>query len=291
MSAKSVGLMNMALVTGNRIPHRSAAVPFLLSWSQKAGCTTLLKWFFYHANLLDEALDYVSGEVGLNIHLYERKIFRGRDGYLEDVASDLKSGKPVLNFVRCPYQRVFSSYMQLCNRFFLGQEKKGIPSPGLLLRRSILDSTYGVNVALDYPLSFHDYLEWMADQDMSNIDPHHTPQSSEIYRYSNISHFRLDDFDQVTSMLEREYGLRSSDSDERIHSSGHHNPKVELPAAAAIQLLEKSIPLVRSENFKVPKITEELLRGTRMDYLIRTIFQEDVDLYSSLSSIAIKTSK
>ena len=41
-----------------RMPYHHVNVPFAVLWANKAGCTSVFKWFLWHAGLLEEAQDY-----------------------------------------------------------------------------------------------------------------------------------------------------------------------------------------------------------------------------------------
>ena len=87
-----------------RTPLFDADFPLIFLWSEKSGCTTLVKWFFDQLGLLDDALEY-SGWV----HDYENQVFRASGGYLIDLESALrKRDKTVVKLVRDPYQRSLS---------------------------------------------------------------------------------------------------------------------------------------------------------------------------------------
>ncbi len=242
----------------------------------------MFKWFLYQAGLYEQATEYVSEAQGLNVHSYEQDVLRKAPGYRKGIAKHLEAGKPVVNFLRCPYQRAFSSYMHLSNRFFISQVRGGISSPGLKVREDVVEFVYGPGASIEYPVSFLDYLEWLASGDNEVIDPHHRPQHSEIFNYRDMKHYRLEDFHHAIGELEREFGLRSSQNKKSEFSAGHHLNKVIVPRRCALRLLEKSIPLNPSELFRVPTVSRQLLDGTRFDEIIRIVFAQDLALYDTL---------
>lgn len=105
--------VNLDLVARKRTPYYNKSLPSMLSWSQKAGCTTVLRWFLYQVGLLDDALAFVSTMVGLNIYSYENQVLQADPDYRTGVVSNLKAGGLVINFIRCPYERAFSGYILL----------------------------------------------------------------------------------------------------------------------------------------------------------------------------------
>lgn len=267
-----------------RLPHFHPSVPLLVAWSQKAGCTSVLKWFLFQADLLEEATRYVSAGVGLDIHAYEDHVFKAGQDYRTSVADALRAGLPMINFVRCPYQRAFSSYMQVHNRFYINQERKGIDSPGIRTRRSVLRFVYGEDVGVEYPVSFREYLQWLEQSPPAELDPHHSPQHSAIYGYPGIRHYRLENFDAVIRQLARQYGLRPADPDQL--GAGHHRAKSPVSSAVTMKLLERGMPLNASPRFRLPRVTRKLLAGTEFETIIQRVFRDDIALYDSLPTIA-----
>ncbi|MEM8562779.1 MAG: hypothetical protein AAGF57_11125, partial [Pseudomonadota bacterium] len=157
------------------INHRN--VPFILCWSHKAGCTAALKWYLHHAGLLKDAMSMHDPNHRLKVHSYENKVLKARPGYTDDLVSAIEQGKPMLGFMRCPYQRVFSSYMILNHRRYLPLMKRGISNPGIATRQTIVASLYGEEAAFNLPISFKDYLVWLRQQNMHKLNPHHAPQT------------------------------------------------------------------------------------------------------------------
>ncbi len=263
-----------------RLPHYHPDIPVLVAWAQKAGCTSVLKWFLFQAGLLEEAIRFISPDVSLDVHAYEDQVFKAGADYKASVFAALEAGLPLVNFVRCPYQRAFSSYLQIHNRFFINQERKGIDSPGFRVRRSVLRFVYGEHVSVEYPISFYEYLQWLEQSSPAELDPHHSPQHSAIYAYPNIRHYRLEDFAAVTARLAREYGLKTVEEGQL--GAGHHREKSEVPLAVTMKLLQRSVPLNASPQFQLPQVTREMLAGTEFAAIIQRVFRDDIALYDSL---------
>jgi len=266
----------------SRPPLYREGFPFILLWAQKAGCTHLVSWYFWHLGLLDEAKAYKAGEHGISVHRYENQVFKARTGYKSDLATAVLAGTPLINFVRCPYQRVFSSYMEINNRFFLRVKKQGRRSPALAIREEILRHCYGEGAPLVYPITFGDYLEWLVQQDIKTVDGHHRPQCGPLYTLTGIRHFRLEDSATVFANLEQEFGLQSSASQHAEFSSGHHHRKHVFDQSAALRLLNRGIPLVREKTVPIPRIDRAILRQFDEAGLIAEIFKDDIALYDSL---------
>jgi len=146
----------------------------------------VFKWFLWHAGLLEEALDYRVHEEGLSIHNYEVEVFRKTPGYTGQIAAAIEAGAPIINFLRCPYSRAFSSYMHLQNRFFVRFERDGIRHAGLDLRYEILRSIYGKVTPVEYPVSFMDYLLWLDAHNVEEVEVHHASQYTPLYDLPNV---------------------------------------------------------------------------------------------------------
>jgi hypothetical protein len=269
---------------GKRTPYYHPSVPFVVLWAQKCGCTSVFKWFLWHAGLLDEALDYRVHEEGLSIHNYELEVFRKTPGYTGKIAAAIEAGRPIINFLRCPYSRAFSSYMHLQNRFFVRFERDGIRNAGLDLRYEILRSIYGKVTPVEYPVSFMDYLLWLDAHNVEEVEVHHASQYTPLYDLPNVTHYRLEDFSDSIDSIERRFSLRDSSAERSRFSSPHHLQKSAVDRQSVIRLLERGIPLNRSPHLSIPDVHRELLAGTQFGDLIERIFHKDIALYQSVGN-------
>ena len=93
--------------------------PFVLLWSQKSGCTTVVKWFLAQTGLLEEALAYSPW-----VHDYENQVFKRRPNYLADTARAIRSGRhQVVKIVRDPMARAPSAFLVLAEHGVLKTER------------------------------------------------------------------------------------------------------------------------------------------------------------------------
>jgi len=274
---------SLGKLVAKRTPLNSEKVPFIVCWSQKSGCTSILKWYLYHAGLLNEAINYREGNGRLEIHNYENRVFKARAGYRSELVDQIQSGKPIVSFIRCPYARVFSSYMQLNTPQQMRLYNTGIVSPTMKLREQVQHFLYGDTVGIEHPISFLDYLHWLDKQDLSNLDPHHTPQYTPLYDHFPARHYKLENFDTAISQIEEEFSLDDSMSMRASFSSGHHLDKVEMSAPEALAFLERGVPSQVSAKFKLPKVSRRLLEGTKFDTVIKSLFAQDLALYDSIN--------
>jgi hypothetical protein len=276
----------LAPLLKRRTPLNHANVPFILCWSQKAGCTAALKWFLHHAELLEEATQFKPSDMSLRIHGYENSVLKARPGYIDDLAEDLRRGKPVVSFMRCPFERAFSSYMMLNNGRFLMLARQGTITPGIRVRQAALNFIQGDNSDLNHPVSFRDYLLWLKEQDFNSLDPHHTPQCTPLHRHICISHYRLEDFDRAITRLESEFSLDPSAAARHAFTSAHHRPKSDLPAPDALAFLDDGLPLERFPLAHLPRVNRKLLAGSGLDLLIREVFAEDIANYDRIEALS-----
>lgn len=273
---------SLAQLVTRRTPFYHPRVPFIVSWAQKAGCTTVLKWFLYHAGLLEEALAYGRKPGSVNaIHKYETEVFKQTPGYQDELVAKLRAGYPVIHFLRCPYERAFSSYLHIHNPWYAIYPNRRPQEQAA--RRGVLQSVYHDDSCIEYPISFADYLQWLQHQDMDTIDPHHRPQCSALFDAVSMEHYRLDDFDGVILELEQRFGLASSQTAmSAIADSGHHVAKHALQRDAVLAFLQRGMPLNPSDNFTAPRVDRRVLAGTAMGEIIERVYARDIALYDQL---------
>jgi hypothetical protein len=268
-----------------RKPLHHDALPFVLMWSQKAGCTAILRWFLYHANELAIAEQYQSEGDGLDIHDYERNVLKKRTGYDDELVKKLTAGTSSIQFLRCPYARAFSSYTHIHSRFFIRFTQEGKTTPGMEVRKAILRQLYGSDECIEYTFSFLDYLQWLHKQQIDSIEIHHRPQITAIHTIVEPRYYRLEDFDAAAASIEREFGLSSSARQNTSFTAGHHIPKKTVPDPVALKLLTTGIPLSRSPAFAIPKVDRHMLIGTVFGDLIQDIFGRDIAVYDSIAPL------
>ena len=95
-----------------RTPLYHPDFPYILFWSQKAGCTTVVKWFFAQLGLLEAAQSHSHW-----IHDYEQQVYKKRAGYREELSDALASGRyKRVKIVRDPLARAASAFLILGER-------------------------------------------------------------------------------------------------------------------------------------------------------------------------------
>ena len=141
---------------GQRLALWHPELPLIVLWSQKSGCTTVVKWVLYQVGELEAAERHSNW-----VHDYENQVFKARTGYRDGLKQALRDGRPVVKFVRDPAARAYSGYLELCNpRVVRSAFWQG-------LRRQVLAHLAPAHaVNLDYTFSFHDFVGWLE----SNIE-------------------------------------------------------------------------------------------------------------------------
>lgn len=268
-----------------RKPINHCKVPFILCWSQKAGCTAALKWYLHHAGLLQDALQLEDPNLRLKIHSYENKVLKARPGYTEDLVTAIQSGKPILGFMRCPYERASSSYMVLNHGRYLKMKLRGVISPGMKVRQAVVDFVHGEGSDMGAAISFRDYLLWLCLQDEAALDPHHTPQLLPLHKLVPVTFYRLKDFDTVISLLEKSFALQPSAEAETNFSSGHHRPKVGLSPEETAAFIDKRLPLTAYPVQNLPRVSRATLAGTGPETIISDVFAKDIAIYDNIAPV------
>lgn len=264
-----------------RTPYDDSTVPFIVSWSHKSACTSILKWYLSLGNRLEDAIAYSKGN-GVVIHRYENEIFNANPGYRDRLIDRIANGTPILNFMRCPYSRAFSSYMHIHNPKYEILEKKNVSNAGLNFRYRILRDLYGKSVPATYEFSFREYLEWIRDHNAEGIDPHHRPQYSSIYELPNVSHYKVEKLSLTLMQIEKKFNLGCKENISNLFKSEHHLDKIILDKRAALDFLNQKMPLDFTLRNKVPAICEGIIEGTIYANLIEKIFKKDISIYNSI---------
>jgi hypothetical protein len=272
-----------------RTPYAHDDVPFITLWSQKSGCTSVLKWHLYHAGLLDEALAFRSGKTSLNIHVFQNDWVKSQAGHRRQILRQIREQqKPVINFVRDPWARAYSCYLHSYSPALARLQNRGVENNAMRLRQQVLRDIYGEDRPLDTPYSFLQYLQWLQAQALDGLNPHHSPQYSALYDVAPVRHYRLEDFKPVINTLEQEFGLRDSSQSSELFTSAHHKPKAPLPRDEALASLLGGLPLARDKDYQLPTVTGELLKGTEMGDIIHSVLAKDLAIYDGIQPLPCK---
>jgi hypothetical protein len=258
-----------------RMGHWHPAVPVVLLWSEKAGCTSLLRWFLGQTGDLEEAERYSDW-----IHDWEFDVMKARDGYDRELARRLEAGTPVFKLVREPFARAVSQYLMMLT---LSDESGHFTVP---IRRQVREFVHGTADTVE-TFSFIEYLTWLSGQDLEPLNDHVTPQYTPLERVlanagRSVELLRLESFADDISRLEHHLGLPAVDTGEASRSS-HHTVRhpVEADPEAVVRLrppvpLPPDYPIPQSASFMTPETTE----------LVARIFADDFDVYGYETPVA-----
>lgn len=198
------------------------AMPVAFFWTPKAGCTSLVKWFFFQIGELDAALSY-----NPFVHHYRNDVFMKRHGYLREGLDLIVAGEvPIIKLVRDPYDRAVSSFAQL-----LKLQSNAESQWPRKVRAAILDKIG--ETAPPGCLSFRQFLSGVAAIGASSagISRHVAQQYQEGEEQLRDRLIRLENFAAEISGLEREFGLKSSPLAD-LTDSRHHRRKIMSPAGS-----------------------------------------------------------
>ncbi|MFC7371882.1 sulfotransferase family 2 domain-containing protein [Fictibacillus iocasae] len=197
-----------------RTPLYDPAFPFILFFSQKGGCTTLIKWFFYQLNLLES-----SKKVENNIHLYRVNHFYRQPGYVENIETAvMKKSKPVFKLVRNPYARAVSSYLHLSRMNLV------YPSSGpLKIEWKKAKNMYPYHDGLTFK-QFLYYVKQSGAQ-VPHVDGHIAGQYVEGEELFMTRFVKLEQLKNQIAAWETQYQLKHSPFAE-LAKSPHHNQEM-----------------------------------------------------------------
>ena len=253
-----------------RTPLYHPDFPVIIMWSEKSACTVAVKWFFHHVGLLDEALSHASW-----VHVYENEVFKARKGYLADCANAILSGKPVIKFVRNPYLRAVSGFLETCNARVLREPKHWSTKT----RSCILNDLFRTQFELEYAYSFNQFTRWLAAQPPEQLDLHLAPQFRPFEAQLNVEAVRLEDSANAFCEVEQHLGLPSTLGNEQIHASGHHHRKRGVAAGKAALLMDAGIPVQRMKTFRLFDFPEQAIAEAPAGEAIRSVFAQDFSEY------------
>lgn len=262
-----------------RPPLWHADLPFVVLWSPKSGCTTVVKWFFHQLGLLDAAEKHHKW-----VHEYENKVFKADPGYLPGCCEALKAGRPVVKFVRDPAARAYSGYLEFCSPRVpqdLGWQK--------LRRLALVHLTGSDSTDLECGFSFLQFLDWLEATDLSKIDGHLRPQFLDYERHLRIEALAIEDAKSHFRALELRFGLKShTELEARIYESVHHNAKkIDLEGPALERLLSLAVPIRRHKDFPLPAVDTRRLLGTETGTRIARLFARDYQAYPQYASLGL----
>jgi hypothetical protein len=192
-------------------------------WSNKAACTTIMKWVFLHNGLLPEALAY-----GRWIHRYRLRQYQKSSRYRSRLKTFARGRFITVKVVRNPFERAVSSFI---HAYRTGYDDRAISE---VLKRP-LDR--------GHRFSFRDFVTFLERSDLYACNPHHRVQVSPVerrvlFRIRPRQIIKIEnDLAKTLNELERSLGLPVSDMTNPLFASEHHTHRVihqELAADLAL---------------------------------------------------------
>lgn len=270
---KIVETDNLGKFLRPRVPLWHKDFPAVLLWSGKSGCTTVLKWFFMHLGLLEEARKHSAW-----IHDYETDVLKRAPGYMDGLLAKLRSGCPVVKFVRDPYARAYSGYLELCRPRILNKQNHWAYS----VRCQVLKDLAGSAAEVEYAFSFEQFVRWLSRQDVASLNHHLAPQFTELESFLEVEYLKVESFAGKVRDLESRLSLPLS-SEERIDklvTSGHHHQKNgRMPRRQLLRLTRLAVPMMRGPDFRFLHIDCQTIAGSPLQSRLARIFQQDVERY------------
>lgn len=244
-----------------RVPNYHKEFPIILFWSQKSGCTTLLKWFFYQVDLLEEALKYNPW-----VHYFEEEVYKVSPKYKRDVIDCLMSKqKDSIKLVRNPYTRAVSQFLILSST-------KGIPYWDREWEK-IKEFLYG-NKASNRGITFKQFLIYVKDYP-GNIDDHFKPQYLEGEELFVQNYIYIEQFDYYIKEIEKKYGLKQSSLSDLKGSSHHLSSFMNLKGNFAnIEITNETF----TEHKQIP--TYDSFYNEETIKLVNHIYKKDFEVYN-----------
>lgn len=174
-------------------------------FTQKAGCTFAVKWFFEQIGVLAEATAYSNW-----IHDYREQVFYASKGYRpEDIAAPAMR---VLKFVRNPFSRAVSSYVQ-ANK--MGYEDAKI------------QRFLGRPVTQEQRYSFREFVAHLGSVDLRTCNVHHRLQLHPLEENGLVRPTHVVPIEQsheLLTKLEQELELAQTNN-AKLASSVHHTTR------------------------------------------------------------------
>ncbi|WP_026582963.1 sulfotransferase family 2 domain-containing protein [Bacillus sp. J33] len=243
-----------------RVPNYNVDFPIILFWSQKSGCTTLLKWFFFQLGLLDEAQKYNPW-----IHYYEEEVYKSSQTYKQEVIDCiLTEKKETMKLVRNPYKRAVSQFLILAST-------KGMPyweKEWEKIREFFYNDKNSKR-----GITFKQFLIYIRDYP-GVIDDHFKPQYMDGEELFVKNYIYLESFTSEISAIERKYKLKKSNLSKLTYSSHHLKKSMILDGKFSnLEITNETF----SENRKLP--TYDSFYNNETTNLVNSIFKNDFMVY------------
>jgi len=254
-------------LAGRRLILHAPDFPLVLLFSEKAGCTSLTKWFLFHIGKLEEATAFHPW-----VHRYRKAVFCRQPGYeWQSLRLLVFRKKPIVKLVRNPYDRAVSSFLATLGG---ARGRDGETWAGKLIAAARAHAGKPAASAL----SFDDFLGYLATTGTGRdkLDKHVARQhmAGEERRVDRI--IKLERFAEEIRSLEAEFNLASSPL-ELITSSRHHRSAARPATATAGPAAHLEITPEQVRKGEVPAYDAFYTAETRR--LVRSCFAADFEAY------------
>jgi hypothetical protein len=252
---------------GRRLILHAPNFPLVLLFSEKAGCTSLTKWFLFHIGKLDEATAFHPW-----VHRYRQAVLCRQPGYeWQSLRLLLFREKPIVKLVRNPYDRAVSSFLATLGA---AQGRDSESWAGKFVAAARAQAGKPAAGAL----SFDDFLGYLATTGTGRdrIDKHVARQhmAGEERRIDRI--IRLERFAEEIRQLESEFKLARSPL-ELITTSRHHRSAARPATLSTASAAHLEITSAQVRKGHVPARDSLYTAETRR--LVRQCFAADFDAY------------
>jgi len=268
------------LYVTRRIPLYHPDFPFILMWSQKAGCTTVVNWFFDQVGLLEEALEYRPW-----VHLYEVEVYKRRPDYVRETMEAMGSGRyRVVKVVRHPFRRAASGFLVLGDG---PSARAGHWAAGYWKQAAEWLAARGLDASDG--LSFSQHLEHLAERERTlgrfdavnlHVAQQHVPGEDEVVQ----EYVPIERFADWASEQSAARGLKESDFAALGSSGHHHGADEERTARLGDRPEEYRLRRAEFADHRFPDA--QVLVNERSMPRLRVSYGRDVAAYGPLYGIA-----
>jgi hypothetical protein len=263
----SVCTLRDALGDHSLLPLQQPDFPVAVCWSAKSGCTTVLKWFLSHNQLLDQALAYSTW-----VHDYRQRTLFQAPGYRRQCERLFKKGSRnrfIVKVIRDPATRAVSSFLHF-QRY--GYDPQRFPDAAVVTQWK---SAFGLE--RQSGLSFRQFLMFVMSQRLNGcrLNLHFRPQVDPQQDPCVDAYIRLEDLADGLRAVEDRVGLPHVDL-RSLSKSAHHNPAT---TGHAWPTLAAAFPADQHALNELGTPPAQAFLDPETKMLIRTAYGSDYEAY------------
>lgn len=227
-----------------------------LLWTPKAGCTSMVKWFFHHMDLLEEAKRYHPFVHRYRLQCFQKNQIQRR---LVQKFSRNSSDYTVIKAVRNPLSRVVSSFIHCLKHKILHKE---------------MQSFLNQSDAVDLKYTFREFVSYLATIDIHSCDPHLKSQVHFLERKRRVHVdylFPLEMSEEWLGLLEKTLGFEKQYDMSLLSRSPHHTTR------SKEKMFVGDVPYNDSLDCVFPAY--ECFFDDEIKRIVLAIYSEDVNRY------------